>query len=176
MFTKPLTMEPCPAYGSHAHAAAVIGHAAAWLLTEQMNACPNRAEPMEFAPVGTTEHGPDAAELAEFSRSLLTLMHIAWTNLTYKHYMPTATHESVVKGALVLPFWAAAMPGIGEAAARHRIPLLAAMWHGFDFDYLPATPSGVVLAVISNNHMAPSLAVQNYTVESVHPFTTKAAA
>ena len=86
--------------------------------------------------------------------------------------MLTNDPKNALRGALVLPFWVAAMPGIGEAAVEHSIPILTAQWHGFDFENPPPTPSGAVLAVISDNHMAPSIAVQNYTVKKVHPFTT----
>jgi hypothetical protein len=176
---KTVTYDPCaphPAYLNEHHATAVVGHATEWLLTEQMKACPNQADTMEFAAIGDAEHGPDAAAIDTFARSLLGVMGYAWSNLTTKHYMRTDPTKDVVRGALVVPYWAAAMPFIGERAVQHRIPLLAAMWHGFEFTAPPPTPSGVVLAVVSKNHMAPSLALQNYTVESVHPFTTAAGA
>lgn len=161
-----------PAFTDQTQAALIASHAIDYLLTAQATECPNQCEPMEFGPVdpaSTTAH-------EDFARSLQSLMGIAWTHLTYKHYMPTSDPKNALRGALVLPYWAAAMPRIGALALQMQIPVIAAMWDGLRYEEPKRTPSGHVLAIISKDHMAPSLALQNYTVESVHPFTTKAAA
>lgn len=163
---KTVTYDPCaphPSYVNEAHATAVATNALDWLLTKQANECERQANPTQFAPLDP--HEPEAL-LAD----LLSLLDIAWTDTRHRNYIKD--NEAARRAALVVPYWAAAMPFLSEKAAARRIPIIITTWLGFAFEEAPETPTGRILAVVSHDHMPPSLAIQNYRVDAVYPFAT----
>jgi hypothetical protein len=187
--TKPLTDEPCPPTGRATvpgvrfihramplpvfedalHAATIARHAIAAILQEQAATCERHAEPFEL-------NGPVGAEPGDFVREFIAFLGVAWTDFEYRHTLKPMHPRNALHGALVIPWWAAAQPMVGEAAIQRGVPIIAAMWDAPPETTEPTDlPAGRVLALHSRAHMPPSLLEQNYDVEGVYPFTTRKA-
>lgn len=184
--TKPLTDELCPPTGRATvpgvrfvhrainvpvfedalHAATIARHAIAAILQEQADACERHAEPWEL-------NGPVGAAPGDFVREFIAFLSVAWTDFEYRHTLKPMHPRNALHGTLVIPWWAAAQPMVGEAALQRGIPLIAAMWDA------PTEPTDLhtwrVLVLHSRAPMPPSLLEQNYDVEGVYPFTTRKA-